>query len=137
MRRDAKEIPEYLMRLMEPKGFHTAKDLAEATGIHISRIYYGINHRRFSERTAEALSELLECPPEQLGEVIYEKPPTQSDQLCWTCRNAVPDLKGHGCSWSRKLVPVKGWTAEKSTSRGKDTWSVKKCPEYVEERVSK
>ena len=61
--------------------------------------------------------------------------------LCWTCINAVPNpQKGHGCSWSRKLIPVKGWTAEGTilkcyaTSEPKKytCYRVMKCPEFVE-----
>lgn len=60
--------------------------------------------------------------------------------LCWTCRNAVPKMANGkyicGCSWSVRLDPVKGWTAEKdvknqrSESYRMETWHVLKCPEY-------
>lgn len=65
----------------------------------------------------------------------------QSDQLCWTCANAVPDLEGHGCSWSLRLRPVPGWKAEGAVVKAKDnrgytitreTWHVYDCPKYVE-----
>ena len=32
--------------------------------------------------------------------------------ICFDCKNAVPDKRGHGCPWSRKFEPVPGWTAE-------------------------
>lgn len=32
--------------------------------------------------------------------------------LCWECAHAVPDTRGHGCSWSRDFEPVEGWTAK-------------------------
>ena len=62
--------------------------------------------------------------------------------LCWTCRNAVPKMvKGEyvcGCSWSVRLEPVKGWTAEKDVKSPKnnpiETWCVLECPEYEADR---
>lgn len=48
--------------------------------------------------------------------------------LCWNCANAVPDKEGHGCSWSRRLIPVEGWTVQKKTNL------VLECPEYVCDR---
>ena len=60
------------------------------------------------------------------------------DTLCWTCRNAVPNLDGsRGCSWSKELKPVEGWTARKTHFRyGKFGFLVKKCPEYEYDKVS-
>ena len=55
-----------------------------------------------------------------------------SKQLCWTCINAVADDK-HGCSWSRSLIPVKGWTAEKSEIKqyeGFEVYQISDCPLY-------
>lgn len=45
----------------------------------------------------------------------------EGDTLCWECRNATG-----GCSWSKKLKPVKGWTVEE----GSVSVSVKSCPKY-------
>lgn len=36
----------------------------------------------------------------------------QTESLCWSCRNSVPDKYGNGCSWSRDLIPVEGWQAD-------------------------
>lgn len=54
--------------------------------------------------------------------------------LCFDCEHAVPDSRGHGCSWSRDFIPVEGWVAEKDrkspngTSRGFDSYAVTSCP---------
>lgn len=56
--------------------------------------------------------------------------------LCISCINAVPTKDGtRGCSWSRSLKPVEGWTAEKHrktyTGGYMDiTYMVTECPEY-------
>ena len=55
-----------------------------------------------------------------------------STTICWTCANAVPDGK-HGCSWSRDLLPVKGWTAKKRRNAEFTTYKITACPEYVRE----
>lgn len=60
---------------------------------------------------------------------------TRTQQLCWSCRNAVPsEVTGRGCEWSRDLRPVPGWEAE-AVNKGAMglTWSIKKCPKYVAE----
>lgn len=63
--------------------------------------------------------------------------------LCWTCRNSVPKMANGkyicGCSWSVRLEPVKGWTAEKSIKNANsankiETWNVLDCPEYKEDK---
>lgn len=48
-------------------------------------------------------------------------------QLCWDCEKAT----NGGCSWSRALVPVKGWKAEVSTREAFSTFHVIECPEFV------
>ena len=60
---------------------------------------------------------------------------------CWHCKNAVPDMEGkRGCSWSRKLTPVEGWTAvETSIVSSKNnneivrsgSYRVIDCPEFI------
>ena len=62
-------------------------------------------------------------PPEE-----YRIP--ESKQLCWTCRNAVPD-EDHGCRWSIEFRPIPGWTATKTERGG---WSISACPKYVQGR---
>ena len=51
--------------------------------------------------------------------------------LCWSCRNAVPDRYGNGCSWSRDAIPVAGWVAD--LNRKTDSWHVNRCPEYAQD----
>ena len=51
--------------------------------------------------------------------------------ICWKCRNAVPSAST-GCSWSRRFVPVEGWTAEKHQQKQSgsvyETYCVISCP---------
>ena len=58
--------------------------------------------------------------------------------ICWNCINAVADEK-HGCSWSRDLEPIDGWTAiKKDREKYKyeymkgDSYTVIDCPMYKE-----
>lgn len=58
----------------------------------------------------------------------------KKDTLCWTCMNAVPDINGAGCRWSRRGKPIDGWTAdyiEKSCAEG--SYMIKECPEYIKD----
>lgn len=52
--------------------------------------------------------------------------------ICFDCKNAVPDDQGHGCPWSRKFEPVPGWTAEPvmmgGNSNSVNTYSITACP---------
>ena len=59
-------------------------------------------------------------------------------QLCWSCKNAVPDDVGHGCEWSEGLRPVPGWEAVPvfRQSMG-DTWSISQCPKYDPEPIGR
>lgn len=66
----------------------------------------------------------------------------ESETLCWKCKHAIPDRsQGRGCSWSKNLQPVEGWTAEEKTVT--DNWHtitsycVKKCPLYEEDEKCK
>lgn len=60
---------------------------------------------------------------------------TNPQQLCWSCRNAVPTEDGRrGCSWSREFRPVPGWTAELAAKTGFGlTWCIIGCPEFRED----
>ncbi len=54
--------------------------------------------------------------------------------LCWYCKNACG-----GCSWSKNLIPIKGWKAKEVTNRGISDSGIKsykviECPEFVEGR---
>ena len=52
--------------------------------------------------------------------------------ICFDCKNSVPDGKGHGCPWSRNFEPVPSWTAEPTkVGAGKyanDTYRITACP---------
>lgn len=49
-------------------------------------------------------------------------------QICWKCKNACG-----GCSWSRNLIPVEGWIAEKVIRKTEqlDSYNIKYCPEFI------
>lgn len=50
-----------------------------------------------------------------------------SDTLCWKCKRATDG----SCSWSKYLIPVEGWDAEKRERRSevyRQTYYVKSCP---------
>lgn len=63
----------------------------------------------------------------------YEKKNT----LCWSCENAVPNENGRGCTWSKRFIPVKGWTARPRLSGGiyeprkARSYKVIECPEFI------
>ncbi len=55
--------------------------------------------------------------------------------ICFDCKNAVPDNNGHGCAWSRKFEPVEGWTAKPVILRSggcapTETYHITACPEF-------
>ena len=63
--------------------------------------------------------------------------------ICFGCKNAVPDDCGHGCEWSRKFEPVPGWTATPTLLRSggcepTESWHIEACPKFDpdDERVS-
>lgn len=57
----------------------------------------------------------------------------KGEQPCWTCAKAC-GKNGKWCSWSRDLIPVKGWEAVPSTVRKKEkSYRILYCPEYEEE----
>lgn len=56
---------------------------------------------------------------------------TKELSLCWSCRNAVPDRYGNGCSWSRDAIPVAGWVVD--FNRKTDAWHVNRRPEYAQD----
>lgn len=68
------------------------------------------------------------------------KTKSHKDTLCWYCKNSVPDKSGKvGCNWSRFLLPLPGWDAEKVTINNmynhrkcvRKSYIVKGCPEFV------
>lgn len=55
--------------------------------------------------------------------------------ICFDCKHAVPDNRGHGCEWSRKFEPVPGWTATPTVLRAGScesvrTWQISACPKF-------
>lgn len=59
--------------------------------------------------------------------------------ICFDCKNSVPDDRGHGCPWSRKFEPVEGWTAKKvkqCIGNGKydETYHITACPMFDRDR---
>ena len=52
------------------------------------------------------------------------------NQLCWRCKNSCGT-----CSWSRNLMPVKGWVAEPSVIKQQGiklhTYKVIECPQFI------
>lgn len=68
---------------------------------------------------------------------IFENQRYPIGTLCNWCQNAVPNLRGRGCSWSRSLTPVVNWiaTAVIRSQGGKQdtTYCVHECPQFQEE----
>lgn len=59
--------------------------------------------------------------------------------ICWGCKNAVPNKKDRGCSWSKNFEPVEGWDAERcdvNMQHGKknyvESYIVKRCPLFMQ-----
>ena len=46
--------------------------------------------------------------------------------LCFDCYNATG-----GCSWSKFLIPVKGWVAEKTSDEYGGCYRVDSCPKFA------
>lgn len=59
-----------------------------------------------------------------------------SEQLCWSCKNAVP-FWGNKCSWAKDFEPVPGWGAEKinksENCRGFTTYKIYSCPLFEDD----
>lgn len=61
--------------------------------------------------------------------------PSDKETKCWSCQNACG-----GCSWSKKLKPVRGWKADKIKIKlfrigdedfYTDSYFVRECPKYI------
>lgn len=61
--------------------------------------------------------------------------PGAKETKCWSCQNACG-----GCSWSKKLKPVRGWKADKLKIKHHndkdepvytDSYFVRECPKYI------
>lgn len=136
------------------KGFRTKAELARASGVSVSTIYSIWNRPckvSWIENAAK-LAEALDMPLEliyeertkgrrkhiQVDPVKHSQKIKQGRPLCWDCQNAVPDLNGHGCEWSRKFEPVPGLDAEEtvlttSYKQGTKSYHVHGCPKYVKD----
>ena len=62
--------------------------------------------------------------------------------ICFNCKNSVPDDCGHGCPWSRKFEPIPGWTAEPTTlkvgyGQPVETYHITACPMFDRDDRSK
>lgn len=61
-----------------------------------------------------------------------------SSVLCWYCENCVPNQEGtRGCSWSRFLKPVEGWTVKQVRHKMpngtiEEVVRVVDCPEFID-----
>lgn len=58
--------------------------------------------------------------------------------LCWKCQNAVPNMHGRGCEWSRRFKPVPGWDADEEEMcmsedppRYDTSYFVRSCPKFL------
>lgn len=71
--------------------------------------------------------------PKKVIEIHNNTFVSRDETLCWSCQNATG-----GCSWSKKLKPVRGWTAEriflKYNENGKakydKSYKVVSCPKF-------
>lgn len=127
-------------------------DLAEMCGYNKGWLYQcarqnSMMHETVLEKLAEILGvrpKYLELTDERIESGFYDgsehNPRIKTQQLCWSCQNAVPNPKtGRGCSWSREFKPVKGWTAKLVTTRAyknedATTYKIRKCPEYIPDK---
>lgn len=50
----------------------------------------------------------------------------ENGQLCWECTKAT----NGGCSWSKHLQPVEGWTAILTHLSAYDSYKITDCPEF-------
>lgn len=77
---------------------------------------------------------MLKKPSEKARTVTRRKPTT----ICMKCQKARGGPKG--CSWFNGFKPVEGWEAIQEqipwagTHKGKDTYTVLKCPEFVADK---
>lgn len=84
----------------------------------------------FGISTASASVWVREYLKEHPGEYkSVELKKRKIEQLCWNCKNAVPDMEGtKGCSWSRNLIPVPDCVYEKGE---KGESYIVQCPLFV------
>lgn len=118
------------------------ENVAEACGMPLSTMKDrmrrgGYNCSDFPTRTIGARQTMITAYPAPRQTVA--RPTRKRETLCWKCANAVPCKRdGTGCSWSKRFIPVEGWTAEQAwlglcnkDGRVTDTYTVHACPQFV------
>jgi hypothetical protein len=105
----------------------------------------------YGKKTAREIGECLGRSTEAtnaqarfLG-IIKSPHKVKTMMLCEDCGNAVPNtFTGKGCSWSRNLEPVEGWTAKPTKLRAHNrqdpeigSYQVLACPEFVRDEPRK
>lgn len=115
---------------MEQAGITTLQELSKLSGVS----YFTLDSIRRSRRdaifksTAERLAKVFDCAPDELRIHTHMTGFKPTSQPCWTCQHAVPDPdKRRGCSWSRRLEPVRGWEAIRTREGG---YTILECPRY-------
>lgn len=133
-------LGDFIRERMDELGIKAQNDLAELSGLSITTLSVMMYKKTFlKDDTVEKLSHALQCEPWEIRARSLPKRTRRyeglrcdpSATLCWRCQNAVPDRKGHGCSWSRSFVPVKGWTVTVRDKRQDRSYTVLECPEFV------
>lgn len=128
-------VPGRIRTGMDIRGIRTQAELARKAGISHCTLSAILNLKHTPNRgTLQKIADALHVKAEWLlGNRSLSD--LNAPTLCWTCQRAVPGDKTSGCSWSRKLEPVKGWDAYKSMKRSNagrmDTYHVLDCPEYL------
>ena len=125
-------LGEMVKALMDERGMDV-KRLAEVSGVPFGTITNLLwrGNTTVREKTAQKLAAALGVDTEVFRQFCTKPPIPQKDQLCWTCKNALPRGK-YGCNWSRWLKPVDGWTAT-PTKRG---YYITACPQYIKEKTN-
>lgn len=138
-----------IRRLMDDAGIRTVRELAESAGIVPGTLYQAMcRGTKLSYMSAQRIGRVLGVRPEKVEpgclenigdrrisklteqEAVIAKAlaeaRTKGRQICWDCRNAVPEGK-YGCEWSRHFKPVPGWIAEE-TGLG---YRIASCPKFI------
>ena len=117
----------FLKSRMRECGIENEAELAEMTGLQYLTIRRLMKvDRGLRRNTVKALAKALEVDEVLVSE--YSKGVYDTNcSKCWDCVNAVPDGQ-NGCSWSRYLKPVDGWTVTK----GERSYRVMDCPAFKE-----
>ena len=149
-------IGKFVEERMAAVGIETLKDLSKRSGVSKS----GLCRMRHVEqvvqsKTLKRLAEVLKCDvvdlevllpePKRVPRNLNLEPQFQKTQtICWRCQNAVPDPdRNRGCEWSRRLKPVKGWTAAETFVIRWDGGKQRKivsarvidCPKFIPDKM--